>query len=1678
MTKPTFYGALLLAISGHVFALPSECTEQYQRAGAEPGTAGCRFTAAASSGGLGTYYCTASSGLEYIREYCGDWDDECQGPGNQKSSIIGNPINVATGNKLEQVTDYSDQLHGTFNYPLSLKRSYNSNYRIQEGIFGPAWRSNYDRSIRFINSSTVKLVRHIGGQRTFTKSSNDWVSSSPSSDVLTEIKNADGTTIGWQYELSNKTTERYDVTGKLTSITNRHGLSHALEYQSGRLYRVYDPVGRYLEFSFNSDGYVSQVRTPLQTTINYEYEAFSYTRSLQKKRLHIVKQPDKTPDNSSDNPFVEYKYGESAYTEFSYAGLYLTGIIDENGDRYASFGYDSAGRAKLTVHGTHDEDSSEGVKNNANRMDVIYSVSDSSWRATSINPKGKQTNYNFVLSGSLRRATAVEGVASPNCAAANSGYTFDDNGFPDTTTDWNGNVIDYTYSAAGLETSRIEALGKPEERTIETDWFVSERLPEEVREEGRTINFTYENARIKTRTETDTTSFNVPYSTNGRQRSWQYTYTYHDAGKTKVKSVILDGPRTDVNDLTIYEYNENGWLLKVTNALGHETQVLDYNLKGQPLRVRDANNIETSMTYHPRGWLETRTIHSTHGDLTTVYGYDDAGMVTGITTPDGKSITLSYDTAHRLTKVTNNLGETMELTLDEFGKPKVTEVRDADNNIQKLVRKEFDELGRLWKIIAVEGHDQEIYQYDSNSNPTYIYDSNDVPRVQAFDGLNRLDVITDREGGVVDYDYDARDNLISVEDKNQLATRYTVDGFGFKIQEVSPDRGTIVYRYDPAGNLRELRDGRNVTSTYTYDALNRVKTHDIVGYPDESITYRYDQTGTDTEPNFGIGRLTSVSQAGGDFESYVYDDRGNKTRRTAIVAGETYATEFDYNSRSQLVTITYPSGRLVHYGYDDMGRVNEVTTQQDASAPIEAVASDVLYKPFGPLVSLTYGNQFELTKAYDRHYRIDRITSAVSNNTVLDLDYGYDARGNINSIQDMLDATQSQSFNSDAISRLINASGGYGSFVYDYDPNGNREQVTWEQGNDSYVETYTTDRTKNNRLLATQRTGTNAQSKSFDYSDSGNMVQSGDLSFEYDGRDRMVRVFESGALIAEYRHNALHQRTVKTVFGNPSESKHFHYSLTGTLLGENDPDGSNPKDYIYVGNMLVAMADDKPENVLNETDISVTMAGDDGKFQADPDAGNGKVAFIFNVTNTNNTVTAREVTSTVTYPSGITLESIAPSVGTCNSNGVSCSLGDIEPGQTVSVRVVISQPEPEEKTYKVDVTTATDEANLTNNSASGNYGGDCFIATAAFGSYAHPYLHILREFRDQSLMSNVPGQWFVKTYYEASPPMANWIAGNEPAKSVVRVLLLPLIALAWLIQASSTIQIALLVNLAVIALFIKKRGLLSLSKTIMFIARDWAVSVKNSKISGKVGMWVVGAAIYFVLLAPINSWAGVYFVHGDNLNTPKVMTNTAQQVVWRSELDPFGNVVVNISAVENNIRFPGQYFDGELSQNYNYFRSYDPSVGRYSQSDPIGINGGFNIYSYALENPIINIDPLGLFCIPMWPDTGDWQGVGTKEIIKYVVLPQSFGGFGTCSWKRIWNQKQARLVTPREYCKKEGEMCWEMRYGDSYTETRNYTGYDAANSTQIIMGLPPNEQGCCANPWTGAMSCGPIAPKA
>gem|GEM_PF-3271187 len=108
-----------------------------------------------------------------------------------------------------------------------------------------------------------------------------------------------------------------------------------------------------------------------------------------------------------------------------------------------------------------------------------------------------------------------------------------------------------------------------------------------------------------------------------------------------------------------------------------------------------------------------------------------------------------------------------------------------------------------------------------------------------------------------------------------------------------------------------------------------------------------------------------------------------------------------------------------------------------------------------------------------------------------------------------------------------------------------------------------------------------------------------------------------------------------------------------------------------------------------------------------------------------------------------------------------------------------------------------------------------------------------------------------------------------------------------------------------------------------------------------------------------NDGEDLTYVHADHLGAPQKMTDKDRSVVWDVSFLPFGEEDSIIGSAANDNRFPGQRLSSETGLHYNYFRDYDPTTGRYLQSDPIGLAGGINTYGYVSGNPVNYVDPEG-----------------------------------------------------------------------------------------------------------------------
>jgi YD repeat-containing protein len=420
----------------------------------------------------------------------------------------------------------------------------------------------------------------------------------------------------------------------------------------------------------------------------------------------------------------------------------LTGITDERDNRYATYTYDNTGRVVRSAHGAL-----PGAR-------FVYDAP--LQQTTMIDALDTATKFSFSTVSGLLKGAGRSQPAGSGCAASTSAQTYDANGNIDSRDDFNGNRICYANDLSrNLETARVEGLPKTavctgvtgvgvaipaSARKTSTQWHPDWRMETNVAEPGRLTSKVYNGQRDpfaggalascapasallpdgkaivvlcrQVEQATDDADGHLGFAAplqagvRARMQSW----TYNQFGQV----LTARGPRTDVDDTTRYVYYDDttfagtdpytsghtmGDLKTMTDPVGNVVTYTKYNKSGQVVEMVDANTVVTVNTYDLRSRL---TSTSVAGQLTR-YDYWPTGLLKQVTQPDGVSfVAYEYDDAHRLFKVTDNLGNSVKYTLDNMGNRTAEETKDPAGNLRRNLARDIDALGRVQLVTGRE----------------------------------------------------------------------------------------------------------------------------------------------------------------------------------------------------------------------------------------------------------------------------------------------------------------------------------------------------------------------------------------------------------------------------------------------------------------------------------------------------------------------------------------------------------------------------------------------------------------------------------------------------------------------------------------------------------------------------------------------------------------------------------------------------------------------------------------------------------------------------------------------------------------------------------------------------------------------------------------------------------------
>lgn len=1062
--------------------------------------------------------------------------------GNECS--VGNPCLPSSGSKISKEFDFS---FGGFDF----YRFYNSRNQAPNTSFLDSkwylpWGTTLSQSWSPAFNVTILTPEH-----------NIELYSSVASGLYRDVSGA-GSLLRfeggeWTLEYADGRILVYDSAGKIKRWRDANRPDAEVEFERdsrGRINQLVDQNGRKVELKYdNSDARLAQIVLPsdpsLPDTIDLMYNTAGFLQTVSR----------------SDGSERTYAYADPLHPG------HLTSITDENGVEFSEYRYDAAGRVIFSANIA----SNPGISPTQYAGSVSLSYTGDVTTVT--DAYGEARAYTYEYAWQLLYPKLVSVADSVETTVRDFDAT---TGKLTQKTDGNGNVTNYAYADSFLrETLRDEAVGTPEARRVLTQWDstsnrATERRVESVDGLTQHSRYTYtynSRGQLLTSTQTD------PVTSASRTTTSTYCEAVDVAAPASTCPVLgllksVDGPRTDVSDITTYAYyaatdesgcattgpcHRKGDLWKITNALGHATFNLRYDRAGRVQASMDPNDVITEFTWHPRGWLTSRTVKgvTVAGDAVTTYSYDAVGQVTRITQPDGDFLDYEYDPAHRLVAIEDALGNRIEYTLDAAGNRTAETTSNAAAVVKRELSRIYDQLGRLEQQLDAQSR-ATAFEYDATGNQTAIEDARGIETRQEYDPLDRLKTtIQDYAGLDVEtgYDYDALDRLVTVTDPKGLGTHYTYDGLGNLTQLDSPDTGVTTYTYDAAGNRLTQTDARGVTATHTYDALNRLTGS---AYPDSSLdtTYYYDTPSVfrDCGNRNRTGRLASSIDATGT-SSYCYDQRGNLTRKQLSASGKTFVTDYSYTPGDRLQQITLPTGLVLIYERNALGQITSI--KRTDSVPNEPIVTAAAYLPFGPLQSLTFSGGATQTFEHDQNYWTDGVTG-----TALGLDFTLDATGNITAANDPAPAS-ARIYSYDPLARLTDIETGSNTLIeaFTYDGTGNR--LSKQAGGGTQTYGYPPD---SHRLASID-----AQIRSYDAT--GSLTTRGTDTFTYDDRQRL----SAFGATASYTYNARGERASKSVAGVTTQ---YVYDEAGHLIAELDPSTTPPsaiRSYVWLGTRPVAV---------------------------------------------------------------------------------------------------------------------------------------------------------------------------------------------------------------------------------------------------------------------------------------------------------------------------------------------------------------------------------------------------------------------------------------------------------------------------------------------------------------------------
>lgn len=1007
---------------------------------------------------------------------------------------------------------------------------------------------------------------------------------------------------------------------------------------------------------------------------------------------------------------------------------------------------------------------------------------------------------------------------------------------------------------------------------------------------------------------------------------------------------------TDKNgNNTTFQYNSAGNLTQINKPLG-VTEKYTYDAKGNKLSYTDGNNNVTTYEYDSKGYLTKTT--NPEGGVTT-YTYDCYGNLLTETNPRNYTTTYQYNALSQLIRETDALNNSTIYAYNKQG-----QISSVTNPLGKTTHYGYDGLGRRISTTLPMGNINRT-EYDEQGNS--IKETDPAGNAVTFTYNNRKQplTVTNALGYTLFYEYDEAGNKLSETDKNGNKTRYEYDEQYRLIKQIDALEGTTQYSYDAMGNRTAAIDANGNATAYQYDALNRlIKMTDPVG---KSVQYTYDGKGnrlTEKDKNGNtttytydkLDRVKTITDALGGVRTSTYDANGNiiseknplnnttnysydaLDRQTTFTNPLSEITTYTYDALGNRKTIIQPNGNTITNTYNDN---NQLITIADAIGPVSAYT----YDNAGNVLTEKDGNNNTTVYQYDASNQLTKIT--FPNSTTFR--FVYDANGN--KTKEINQKGLATLFSYDKLNKTVSITDALGSVsFFIYDPKGNLINIIDAKGNSI---SYNYD--SRNKLI--KQTYPDGSSKKFTYDSNELIISRTDnngitTQYKYDKLNRLVERNYPGNVNETFSYNAIGQMLTAV---NANATVTFNYDAADRLLKED----LNGKAITYEYN---TSAKTKKKNYPSGVQLVWQMDNRDRLIEI-KEGGASLVNLQYDANNQLTNTQFRNNTSTThSYDKMGNLTGLAAVPNTILNIAFKYDSSD--------KRIITERIHKPTRSEQYDY----DAIFQLSNFATGQYSNGV-VNPALQHQFTYDALGNRLTSKEGTVnkaytVNNVNQYTSINTNGSNAPPTYNKNGNllNDGFNTYTYDYENRLITVQ---NSSGTI------NYKYDALGRRISRISGGNETLYSYDLDNVIEQRSSTSTKS---FVYGSEIDQILYAKTSNAS--YYYYTDDLNSVHAITDASGALVEYYTYDPFGtphvfspaNVELATSSI-NTILYTGREYDF-LSKTYNYRnREMNPTMGRFSQRDPLEFIDGLNNYAYVNNDVVNDTDPSGLV---------KWGGVGSS----------------------------------------------------------------------------------------------------